>query len=1755
MSRYQPVLSDLSAKIKHVYIELLDYKYFHSPYSEKVYPLNSTNENNSDGRFIGRRHVLNQIIEILENSKTRSGAYLIAGFRGMGKTSAVRMAIREYHLRLNQKDAPAKSPGKMHSFLKTIWHRIIKSTWSTYIRSFVILLVMLGLLYWFSNYPLLQFTAALLRLLRIHWIIAVLSGCIFTYITTIALFFSIDLFLPPKRAPWKNKSFADFEINLSQEEILEVDVLKRITKEVLTYWQGMDDNLFEKFNRPIYQPIRWVSQALRRPRSSTNPRKKYHEIQKRLMLLSQRISAQVTAENKLSLSPNFTIGLSSGLGRFATPLGGISKNEQAIYPIANAKEIEDELIDIFKVIDDLRNNEQIQRQGIHIPSFIFVIDELDKIEPHYSGNISERESSDPLLDMQKMDVSTSDLTRQRQESVAKLLANLKGFLNVVRAKFFFIGGRELYDASLADIADRDSFYSSVFNRIIYVNSFFKDKEDERAGITQMTETYLCKLILSSLQESTPTPQREKKFNLKELYNSLRFTDQELKIYSGPPPDNKESFIERLMKYKVLVLLQNYIIYLTYRSNGTPKKLATLIEKIITQREIPKETRLRNRFLQNNLVVQHHKEEELDQESNLNRLFLRFKFDFQYEIGLTAYIYRPFLIVNSRHLKVLGDKLLFSTAFIFDHILKFHSYSFSWRNLELIPEVILVNKEPNLRQFIEELIHFLSKNQIRDTVSGINQYRFFNKIDTELKFLSKISDLSAAAFNFTLDESLQIKRHYKRKLYELQKKYEGYQPIKGDNQFVHSISFVQTILGDLHYYDKEYDEALIYYTESIQTIRLPNSRDITMTRHQFFIWLRNNLKAALTLEKMRAFESAFSYYTSMCIEISYYLETVIYNGITEHSFNTYRNIQMLSMPYVAFLAVLEKSRNDGITYINLKEKEVELRKVLSLETQDRKPGIYGIRIRKDLKLDLYRKFLLIADYYNNVGSILFYKNCQYPMLFQKKFKNLHYLPSTLQIYLSKVYSSRSSGNLDYQPAISAFIYFYLSAKYLIEYHRERILEEGRKDDKLPHLADDSCLQLIPILLLPPCIDFINSGRAYYIANVLSKLGDSVLGCLQPTDLKAFPTWIFLSLVEHKKNLDIRKIQTFSDQLSQRIQKNNFFSLETVFCLYELAAVFYLRSSREQSFNYQYRKILYLIKDVLGYQNDHNIQNGLANFSMDTVEIIACQLFKTITWATEVSNRPQILKYREIFQIDDPNLDRSLIYNSINSAPDTREIALLVEKIRIRYHQVKGDKKYNKHAFFQNYFLSSYSSINHRYVRQQELEYKADLYLFLAEHIIGIKWLFDKGEKTTDLINKIPAIQKIIEDLLPKDMLKDTQDGLYYIKFIVKESIFCLRELIRSINIYGLGSFLSYSYIAFAHQSLGTWCQAYRNILRYENSTSFSFQESLSEEVEAMIGNNALAYLEPNFHFEQAIQFYYKAIQLHTEGRSYKDNILNIYMLEDEYNDNLRHFVIGLERQRVNSGRIRRRISALQDLIQPSRLYKYTSYYPIHDIPNLARELAQLLRPILSQSMVVSTIRKILMRQKNLWPEITSVVTDPFLYNQQKEVLDDRFSNEVRSTFLLIKLDGTDKLTKVSDMKKFLRDINKRAIEEWEKDLVYFKEPLLSRYKSNALELMYKHKKEITILVKSQNPKIQPSYIIKLLKSLRDGLKGSATINEIDKRLSAQEQAWVLIESVFSKKKKQTRELNLEQLTESMLQLLLDIPSEKVSEIKTLLENKM
>ena len=1640
MSTLQPTKKDLSAysaKIKDVYVEVDDYWFFHSPYAL----------DKPDERFIGRRKIVNHLKAILRKSSTKSGAYLITGFRGMGKTSVVRKAITEVNHELiyaQQKKTSSHSNGSeqvkqnhpIHnpstSAKKTSKRasKVIKTSLATlanfliivggYLLFGTVLSYFLAIPFkvfiehqWFYAYN--KFEAAipegfllLLGLAIIMWLI-IFS---LTLLLLDSIIWLINIIIR-KRKDSEADYYKSFEINLSQESIKEIDILKQIARRLQDYWE--EKHRKERLiieSRNLYFAWNLFYKLLRK---KAKEREK-EDVRIKLQNLNNRINAQVTSQRE-TVSNN--LAFNTGLLNAKLPFFIKNKKDELSYPFATNKEIEQDLIEILKLIDNYRNTSTKQ-----IPLFIFVIDELDKIIPNSSSTILERESADPYFD--PTDSTKLNIVRQRQEAVANLLANLKGFLNVAMAKFIFIGGREMYDASLADIADRDSFYSSIFNDVVYVNSFFKDKIQKRAGITRMTEAYLCGLLIpkrflvekqedilkiiglkSDVKPVTKKDpldyvQKETFYSLKVYHLFLIETllSQDLFVGLERMRDKEGNLNDlRIAKMmKIIFLLQNYIIYLTYRSNGSPKKLTTLIENLM----VPGDDFFLKDKNEKYLVVETKNKTEEKQNSpqpeTKDRLFLRFNYSTQFEIGLTSDIYRPYIIANSRFLKSLGDKILFSSAFIMDHLLKFHSFGFSLRNLELIPEVILVNKEPNLRLYIDQLLNYLLEGYLRNTLSSLFDYKFNSIIAIELRYLSKISELGSAAFNFTLDESLQIKRHYKRKLQELEKKYQDYQPIEKDNQFIHSISFIHNILGDLHYYDQEFDEALIHYNESIQAIRLSKENNKKLTRHQFFLWIRRNLKGALTLEQIGAYDSAYSYYRTLTIAIADRIKThryeflkFDYSAIDVRTSPTrkpgidnapYQYIQVLFTPAIALIGLMEKYRFDGFTYLDLLKNEREVNHLLGIQHE---PFSSEIKVITKFHLGAdqaqqVRLFTLKADYLNNIGNLLYFKNKLFTNQGEKSQQKLQqYFPKLAKViedyYLRtlKVREETLSKIQDYRPSIFAYIYYYRSLMTLLQSHYAE--SHGK-----PEATSSPWMQCYN-LCQPGYLHLTNSYIKLYIGNLLSNLGNCMLTMIYTTE-SAFDQ--NLLMVNPKQKDRGQSEDSLLKVIGSGSISNNDFSgdqnINFVLALYRLSGQFFRKANQLHAYSMQLRKMLYVVKDYVqlkkGVDGPTQSAGGTTEL-LKKCEGIAMEVVRAGSWNNDITNRPQILKYRDLLNIHVQARKTRVtgVLDNLAGMYPVKEAIILVENIRLK---LQPDEALRPNLSF----ISGFGTLSNKFIRMQELRYLSDFYYqafrlgfevaaqeseqpgkpwrTIFAEIFDIRLTYEHDEDSNqyhsnecqqylDLIRE--AAKKCIPKLFKFDKNSDEQQGEDpvttedVLAFLITQAISCKYEVIKIMNIYTPGYVASYNFLASAHYKMARWCRLFENIyfleeqIRKAKATEKqkskqndekpkrSIYQMIEKSVGENIGSDNLIYLDSNHHFELALLCYYRSIQLHTEGRAYRIEARKQFFLEDDYNDQLKHFSAAMERYRMNTGSTREKIAEIKKLSQDiSILYEYDYYFP-------------------------------------------------------------------------------------------------------------------------------------------------------------------------------------------------------------------------------------
>lgn len=555
-----------------------------------------------------------------------------------------------------------------------------------------------------------------------------------------------------------------------------------------------------------------------------------------LIQLQDSIIANIKTEDNIKAENKLTNILSWGYNR------KVEKD----YPMLDAHDIEKRLIDIMT---DISRGWLFQS-----PQFIIIFDELDKIESEESkkGRMSKTDSFSP------------DTIRLRQEAIFELLSGLKYILSTMPAKFIFVAGREMYEASLADASDRSHYLSSIFDDVINVPSFMSDFSDDKSyDICSMTEQYLCRHLF-------PSGYIVKEYSLKEYGRYMENKDNEYieKTYSEKnrkkikDKTEEEWEIERLINQQhlsyeresLLMHLNNFITYLTYAGKGAPKKMISLMDKFVVKLQ-PHE--LSEAFLRADkgltispIVKQYY--------SNSN-YFLKFDFYEQYTVALMARMIMPVMYrFSHRNIHQYGDKLLVSTLFFIDHLYKFHSHSFSWRALASSPELIDVNKTPELRNHITDILHFLTQNDLKSISNGLYDFRFFKVMAQEISFMTRVSETSSATFDFSLDESLAVKQYYERRLVNQRKSYEA-DRIQPENT-IFELADQHFTLGELYLYDEDMDNAIVEFDAAISIIQ--TLKPEKMTPETIVALIKNMLSLGIAYEEQSLNDQAYLVYSGV-----------------------------------------------------------------------------------------------------------------------------------------------------------------------------------------------------------------------------------------------------------------------------------------------------------------------------------------------------------------------------------------------------------------------------------------------------------------------------------------------------------------------------------------------------------------------------------------------------------------------------------------------------------------------------------------------------------------------------------------------------------------------------------------------------------------------------------------------------------------------------------------------------------------------------
>lgn len=280
----------------------------------------------------------------------------------------------------------------------------------------------------------------------------------------------------------------------------------------------------------------------------------------------------------------------------------------------------------------------------------------------------------------------------------------------------------------------------------------------------------------------------------------------------------------------------------------------------------------------------------------------------------------------------------------DHLIKFHPFSFNIENLELIPEVITKDKSVESRRLIEELLFYLCERNVRIINFGRTKYKFLNKTKHELKYLGRIFEEESAAFNFTLDESKGIKDYLINKILSLRAIFGKSGSLLSLSS---SIAFLNKMLGDAYFFDQEYDDALVSYSDGLEIleeqfrkltsidgvsigVKTNINADDEKIKAICIEMFQLNVKNAITFEKIRNYLSAMGFYKKSLENLEYYCHNFKEKKDVNESLNYSSYLYVYELNFKVRFSIMYLACKEGKYKFVLKEFKIMLYEISELK---------------------------------------------------------------------------------------------------------------------------------------------------------------------------------------------------------------------------------------------------------------------------------------------------------------------------------------------------------------------------------------------------------------------------------------------------------------------------------------------------------------------------------------------------------------------------------------------------------------------------------------------------------------------------------------------------------------------------------------------------------------------------------------------------------------------------------------------------------
>jgi Cdc6-like AAA superfamily ATPase len=1180
----------------------------------------------------------------------------------------------------------------------------------------------------------------------------------------------------------------------------------------------------------------------------------HQAIMERLNKLNRDITHSTEQENSIHVKSN--------IYSYVSEVGTKTKQTRNV---ADAREIEKELQNI---LDDMRRIWRI----ICRPQIIIVFDELDKVEPNETG--TEKESQHT-----KATLFSIGATRERQTEILRILSNMKYFLSTARAKFIFIAGREMYDIYLADVSERNNYIGSIFNVVFHVPSLLTDHPSskevlrEESSIASLPEEFVCRRLL--LRDC-----REKPYNLKSYREYL-----------------EEKITHKEEIQKIIAVLQQFIIYLAHVSKGAPKKMTQLFETFVTVRNTDEQD------VKNSLVV------PCDPSS---RIFLSFSYYKQYTLGIIAYLMTPiFYRLSESNMKEHSDKLLVSTLRFVDFLFKFHKHSFTWKHLEISPEMMEPNRAPELKSVAIELLNYLAQVHINKSNFSLYDYKYDSWIANEIFTMTKTDDVFSALFSFSLDEMLPLKKHYQSLLEKAEKEYAE---DRTSVRYIDSISSLQIVLGDLCYYDDELEEAGVYYKNAVEMLRKEDKRG-GMSQGRLYLYVRNKLKIGMIHEKRMQYDFAYQTYGELCEQIIAGRNTARFdarlpyfkNPVSSNFYRmsikkiTYEGLKMLYLPFIAKLQILEKSHIGGITrnHLELLDRETEF-----LITD----------------IDHEEANLLEAEFYSRIADVLYYKNADVKRLKRgtdnsenDNTENIsctacHYYYKALSVLLNK--SAQDKPEKDSVLNLLRDSIARLNENFNVQYCTvlARILSDwgnvffscdSKEENDMCYICGAS---------------YCNTRRSNY-CRACNICEESAVECnFEYGGMNDFETRCLSAIL--KKYVNYVKSEfpkEVKNDILTRFKTGKYFTkMEIAFAMYSISSRAYHHTNLFKRSAHQIYKMLCLLK----------------HYKIYTLEYIKPLGDKAICFLWHANDD------LGIFELNKRKKD----FDKFGKDKDEAKIPLQnllvnseITKIRmlVRELELKADLKPETLRKYYGFYITSPYKINYSVGgRIYSLRLKSIVNYEAYRQLLGSVGICEIGR---DFVLNEECYRKLEENKYGNVAAnkifgryfgdkEDNVDVITVLENLIAETIYCLVDIVQLAETMGETYVFTNSFFGTIHEHLSFWIRQYEEYERYENGGS-----NIGKLLEKYLDEEWRELLSAHRENRQALSHYHKCLEMHNEGRAYHTMIDTMCYVKDDYNDHSDHFNIAEERHYMLNAGFKKKFGGLGVIYKDSELYNVDNYF--------------------------------------------------------------------------------------------------------------------------------------------------------------------------------------------------------------------------------------